>query len=232
MSVNMSGGMDDTDYGEFEYQQAEVELFVDPVNTSNPNVGAVTQIEPLDKLGGLDNNEVAELVAIDVHACLEYEDAQGPQGLATMAEHRGTVGINLPESESSFLAVSANVDVDFTGSITSDDDGVGDDNILVRGRTTNDDNKLIHFRSYGGLPFNDAGASVSGSGNAQPFDRRIHYRDETGRGPVIDNNDDISVAQNLTVEDATIPVLGAVRMAMIWDVAETDDAGRRFSVPQ
>jgi hypothetical protein len=57
------------------------------------------------------------------------------------------------------------------------------------------------------------------------------WRQVTGRGPVLDSNDDIGVNSRLVVNDSIIGCVGQVRAHLVWDVAEVDDAGRAFSVP-
>jgi hypothetical protein len=230
MSVNIDEmGAQSMDYGEFRYQQVQAQTTVDPTNETNPSVDTLYTIEPLSRIGGLDPNEVAELVYLEVYADLEFETESESQGVASGAETRGVVGINLPASEGAFVEPQA--DEFNEGQITEIFRGLTEGDVLTKLEDGTDDKKLQMFRAHGSLPYDNAGTGAGGSGYSNDFYAEKSYRDLTNRGPVLDSNDDVSIAINVNVANTNINVSGVVRVHMVWDVAEVDDAGRAFSVP-
>ena len=59
-----------------------------------------------------------------------------------------------------------------------------------------------------------------------------NMRNLTGRGPVLDQTDDLTVASRAIASDTVLSPIFRVQVSCIWDVAETSDAGRVFSVPE
>jgi hypothetical protein len=48
---------------------------------------------------------------------------------------------------------------------------------------------------------------------------------------VLDQTDDINIVADMLTRDSVVDMQATVNLTMYWDVAETSDAGRRFSVP-
>lgn len=232
----MSGGMDDsTDYSDFEYEQitAALEVTGDDAETTNPNAYAVHTFNPLDDIGGLDNNEVAELVYLEVNAYLEFEDEGADQNVATTGETRGVVGINLSTgSRADFLNSNIGAEqTDGQAEIVDTFNNTTDGQIAVANSTKSEDRILQLFSANGGQPFDDQTNGPGGSGSHDGFRAEKNWRQLTGRGPVIDQSDDFCIGQTVNVSDTIIGTVGTVRCHLVYDVAETSDAGRRFSVP-
>jgi len=228
MSISMDGHEAVTDYSDFEFQQAQFEVFGNPDGSnSNTNLQAGIDLEVLEDKGGLDNNEVAELVYLKIVAGIEPEDENGSQGVSSSVELRGTFGINLPKSQAGQVG---------NGTEKLDNDSI----YMMRGLTDTDnrvrhraENRVLdHFEVRAGLPFDDPGANIAGNYSDTQYRWWINYRDVTGRGPVLDSNDDLTLNQALICSNSVIPVASQVKVSMIWDVAELDDAGRMFSVPE
>jgi len=233
MSMNMDGMDGDVaDYSDFEYQTIEANPTLQ--GSDGPNVGfdAVYQFEPLEAIGGLDNNEVAELVYLEVHAGIEIEDESDDQNVATGAELRGVVGINLPESQAAFLSTTqsgAPANFDATVIRTNPDT---EEPFTLGGANKAEDRFLQPYRATASPPFDDQTNGPGGGRSDDAFLAEKSYRDLTGRGPVLDANDDVSISLSLNVGDTILQTGADIRVHMVWDVAETSDAGRRFSVPQ
>jgi hypothetical protein len=232
MSIN-GGGMDDEiDYSSFEYQHVQQSLTLDEADdggNSNPRAAIVSNFEPLGKIGGLDVNEVAELVYFEMQVAHEIEsEDQGGQSESSHMETRGSLGINLPEAKTggSFVQDSE------TPSNTEIVDifNIDEDNVFAGIRGDNDEQKLQQFMLYSTTGFD--GANGGGAGYTPVGHYEKNYRQLTGRGPVLDNNDDMSIAQLFVASDTILQNISHVHVSMVWDVAETDDAGRRFSVPR
>lgn len=225
-------GGDETDYSSFEYQQASVSAAMTPTTTStNPNVRYLTELDVLGDIGGLANNEVAELVYHEVQVTIEPEPEALPdvdQTVSTAVEHRGILGANIGSGDG--LDQFANrVD----GEATSTTGGPKAD---VFAESASEDRVFQLYSASAIPPFDqaaDAGTNtIAGGGSldsGQVYEK--HWRRLTNRGPVLDSTDDICVSGNLIASDLVDQVIGGVRLHLVWDVAETSDAGRAFSVP-
>lgn len=230
MSVNPNG-MDEPDYSDFEYQTNVTQIIAreadDTTGNEAPSVVAQTSFEPLSAVGGLDNNEVAELVYLETQADIEFLDEAADQDVATTAKLRGVVGLNLADSVSS---LPENRNTDSSQSLISTDN-IDPANVELNGRGGSDDRWLQPFVANAAPPFDDQTNGPGGVSSGDAFYAEKNYRQLTGRGPVVDSNDDLTVVANLSSDDIIINFTGDIRTHIVWDVAETSDAGRRFSVP-
>lgn len=230
MSVNMDMSDDMADYADFEYQHEKLGLGIDGTVTQSGNINfaAQAEIEPLAEAAGLDNNEVAELVFLAVHAYVEPESEAADQNVASATELRGVVGINLPADN------TAELDNRTSGGSIEEYDAAGD---AVEGgsRTslagTVDDRLLEPFATISGPPFDDEANGLGGSVTSDAYQSETNYRDLVGRGPVLDSTDQITINARLVTDDSLLTEKGNVIVTMVWDTAEVSDAGRAFSVP-
>lgn len=230
MSMSMSPSDTETDYGDFRYQHSNstVTIRQSLEDFGNTRVQTVTPIDPLAGAGGLDVNEVAELVRLQIDVIIEYEDETANQDVATFSEIRGAVGINLPDSQSAFLD-NANYPQE-DGTVVSAR-GISEDNVNPRTNTNTNDRILQPFATTGSPP-HDGDTSPGSGGYSNVKTYTLNYRSLIGRGPVLDSNDELSAAIAVVTGDITIDHKVTVRAHMVWDVAETDDGGRAFSVPR
>lgn len=216
------------DYSEYEYQHVDLSARIqEPYETPNARVAFGANIDPLGGVGGLSTNEVAELVYFELQARIEYETEEGDQTQSSAVEHRGIFGANLP------VGAGIPADPDVSGFTTTrelepTDARDGQDATLEVSQTT-DDRIFQHFLSDGTIPFDGADGGGGNANNANTYEK--NYRQLTGRGPVLDSNDDLTVNQIIVVDDGSSSIQGNVRLHMVWDIAEVDDAGRAFSVP-
>jgi hypothetical protein len=223
----------DVDYSDFEYQQIDVALRVQPTSSgSNQQAAVVYDIEPLGDIGGLANNEVAELAYMETYAGMEFEDENDDQNVGTAGECRGAVGINLPASDEAFPSDAQQSNPKQAQSTLIQTQNTTESELNANSSVSSDDRFLQLYRAREYPPFDDETTGPGGGGSHDQFFAVKNWRELTGRGPVLDANDDIGISLNVNVGDSIIGVAGNVRCHMIWDVAETDDAGRRFSVPE
>jgi hypothetical protein len=216
----------DTDYSSFENQFVAFEHVMEDV-TGNARAKTGVEFEPLQGNGGLNQNEIAELVYYQIQVSLEFEDEEaGDQDVGTASEFRGTLGINLPVDQ-------AFIDSDGVLNQTVESDPEGTTRnctqraILQEGV---EERILQHYLARGAPPFDDA----SGPGGASVNDGTVYernYRQLTGRGPVLDATDDLVLSGTNIIGDGVIEQIGSVRAHLVWDTAEVSDAGRAFSVP-
>jgi len=229
MSMNMDGG-GSTDYSDFEYQQLSARLSTaDSTGGTDTNVdgsGAVS-FDVLGGIGGLDNNEVAELVYLETNVIMEFEDEVDDQNVGTDVQGRGVIGADLPLGEGAFIQGKNPVDGQLFDLQNTDDSFSS-----MSGNSTSDDRMFQLFTVSGGHPFDDETNGVGGSANHENFYAEKPWRELTGRGPVLDASDDIVVALDINAGDSIISQAIEARFHMVWDVAEVSDAGRAFSVPK
>lgn len=234
MSIQMDS-MEGPDYADYEYQFIDYNVEISDTGGSPNDTSATfnSDFEVLGSIGGLANNEVAELVYLEVQASIEpdFPDDDEDQTVSTAAEFRGILGANL---DGNGIGSNGN------GFDRADDDiGVTDAvGPRVFGSVSNDDAIFQQFMSRAVLPNDDQNVDVPDSYTAASggsLDSGIVYKKEwrnmTGRGPVLDQNDDITICGNFLGGDLAGTVVGSLRVHMVFDIAETSDAGRRFSVP-
>lgn len=219
-----------SDYSDYEYQQFDfTHRDSNPVNNgvSNPNSRTRASFEPLSEVGGLDTNEVAELVYLELYAEVEFEDDLADQDVATSTEMRGSFGVDLDEDDEIGNLSGKN------GEVTSLNNAAStEDQIAVKVRSFDRDEVLQTYRLTATPPFDDQTNGPGGAAGSTHFYAEKKYRNLTGRGPVLDSADNLTIVNNLITSDTVIACEGAVRGHMVWDVSSVDDAGRRFSVPQ
>lgn len=221
----------DADYSDFRYQFANMEVVANDAN-GNVRIKTGAEYEPLEGIGGLDVNEVAELVYFELQASVEPEDEKGDQTRSTAAEFRGAFSINIAPEES-----QADGDGFLTGEAITDPPGSERNaSANVIRETGVDDRVLQTYMVRAVPPFDDSGIETTQTGvsggsldGGQYYEK--NFRQLTGRGPVVDSTDSLSLGGTLIAGDLVAGLIGSVRVHMVWDVAEVDDAGRAFSVP-
>lgn len=227
MSINPSG-MDETDYSDFEYQQTDFKVQIDEDDTTGSPVviRAKQQVDPLAGIGGLDNNEVAELVYMEAQVSVAHSQSENDQNVGSETRFNGVVGANLPSSEDPFAEQQAALDQDVISTANVDADGVES-----QGGNLAEDRIFAPFRIIKQPAFDDQTNGPGGAGGSETLQVERPWRTLTGRGPVLDSSDSVTALMTLAQEDEIIDAIGEVYCHMVWDVAETSDAGRAFSVP-
>jgi hypothetical protein len=228
MSMDMSEmtGMEHSgsDYAEFEYQVFNIEHSTGRPPT-NPLGDIVYNFDPIQEFGGLDNNEVAELVYSEIQVGLETEEEQGDQTAASSIEARGFFGANLDSTNVLIQNSENTVDVVDTNG----------QNLLVgqNGGTRSRDEIFQPYQVHGTQPFDGIADGTGGGGNLDDQTFIKNWRELVGRGPVLDSNDNLAVAERLIAGDKApdTTVRSQIRGHLVWDIAEVNDAGRQFSVP-
>lgn len=225
----MTGGVDGNggaDYSDFEYQHFVFEHNLQPEAEPNARSAVLGNINVLQGSGGLDNNEVAELVYFELQPDIEVEDETGNQNAATNVELRGLFGANLPAREG--ITGSAGSGSDTDGDVISEREP-GSTAFVRFNNELVEDRIFQQFATYGVAAFDRGDGGGGTPPNTKLYEK--HYRNVTGRGPVLDSTDDLSINTVLIAGDIVTNFTGQVRCSMIWDTAEVSDAGRAFSVP-
>jgi len=231
MSPNLAmgeGAFEGSDYSDFEYQFVHAATSIRGIGSdTNVGQGSLNRFDVLEGNGGLNNNEVAELVYYELQASTEFEDENVDQDVATSLQMRGTFGANLPNSGLAGIHPPAGQIED--GEVFEES---GDASTRVAFRREKVDNRIFQiFSANQGVPFDDGTNGPGGSSSFNTFEAERNYRQLTGRGPVLDSTDDLNVFIDINAGDVVSQIRGEVRLHMVWDTAEVSDAGRAFSVP-
>jgi len=225
MSINMDT-TDVVDYSDFRFQQ--VQSAVNKIGSiSDYNVTGLNSVEPLEGGGQLANNEVAELVASKIITYIEFEPEAEDHGDDSFAEARGVFGANLPASADALISDGPNVSDGQFAQIT---DGSESD-FEIRSRSQVEDRIFDHFANVALPQYEAAGTGTGGGGATNVYESMMNYRSLYGRGPVLDQTDDVTILHKLQGDPYPPGVSHQVRAHLVWDVAEVDDAGRAFSLP-
>jgi hypothetical protein len=238
MSVHMTPHMDmegehsgSMDYSDFKYQQIGAGAAQEANTDSDTAFSFAIAYDVLDDNGGLEQNEVAELVSFRLFADLDIEDEQADQDVGTTVECRGAFGANvnsrrdIPDSNAPGGTEAKNTEILRVINQSEAD-------VAARpGKSQVKDEVFSFYQTRAALPFDDQTNGPGGGAAFQPFTREKHYRQESGRGPVLDSTDDIGIVGKLISSDAVIGTGVRINLELVWDVAEVSDAGRAFSVP-
>lgn len=222
-----------SDYSDYEFQQIHSTLQIGG-STADGNVGLAVadEFEVLGAQGGLSNDEVAELVYAEVQYTLDVDDETGDQNVGTFLEGRGVFGSDLDvENFFQFDGTATTQTGDDIRVLDNSGDNAVSDGVDLFSNDQSSPEVFQRFASIAGVPFDDQTNGPGGTGGGYVFHESKNWRELTGRGPVLDATDNLSVLQKVIIGDTVSPIAGNVSCHLVWDVAEMDDAGQRFAVP-
>lgn len=227
LDTETSGSMG-VDYGDFVYDTWQFEAVGDPNgggNNSEVRNQFVAEYDPLPGRGGLNANEVAELVYQELHVHIEHEDDTGDQDVSSESEFRGSFGINLNTVEDTLNGASGD---EWQQVDTNDDQRF----ITIAGEAETRPEILQPFQCLGAIPADDEtnGTGSNGSGSVEHYVK--NWRNLTGRGPILDATDNVAIAGRIFANDTVLETSAVIHGHLVWDTFEVDEAGRRFSVPR
>lgn len=228
MSINMDDETGVVDYSDYRHQNVNLQYDLPNQETGGGNGRAAYSytFDPLDDVGGLDSNEVAELVYLETIAFIEYEDETADQNVGATENFVGMIGANL--SPNNFGERGVTVEGEIIESDTTVDTSVLQ---TTFGDSTTDSSAFQPFKVTDNAPFDDEANGLGGGSGAGLFHAEKAYRDLTGRGPVLDQTDNMEAIGRIISSDSVIEVRGNLNLHMIWDIAEMDESGREFQVP-
>lgn len=218
----MSGSADSTDYSSFEYQQLTARLgFPQASGSQETELTETVQFDVLGTIGGLANNEVAELVGYRLTVSVDGSDSSADGDQNVGGTHHFEVA----------LAANGDNEAVPTNYPGADDVQLVSPGASVSSATVSRDEVFELAQGGFSLPFDDIANGLGGGGFTTLYSESRNMRQLTGRGPVLDQSDDLTVTIHNNSSDNVISPETVVHVHLIWDVAETDDAGRAFSVP-
>lgn len=218
------------DYSDFEYQQTSFAVNLDADDVSGSPAEAIVQqdVDVLGGIGGLDNNEIAELAWLELVANIEHDQDIADQDVGSESSFAFALGANLPEGNKALPGRGPSLDRTVVSTTNVTEAGV----TAQDSRTTSED-RIFALGRYTKIPaFDDEANGVGGGGAASPLVLQRPFRNMVGRGPVLDSSDNITAQMVFAQKDEIIDANASLDVHMVFDLAETSDAGRRFSVPE
>lgn len=206
MSVNMDTdhGTGEVDYSDFTHEQFYCQADIKDATTTQD---LKFEFEPLADMGGLRPNQMAEIVALHVVVSLNGDDSN--TAADSDAEIRGVVGVNLEEQDD----------------ITTEGNGEEGDVTLLSGDLANT-RESVRTQTEAGVLI----VFANGGAGQQEYKRAYRDSDLTGRGPVVDANDDFTVISS-TINADSGNIDATVHGQVIYDIQEVDDARSEFALP-
>lgn len=192
------------DYSDFEYQN----IWVTQQHTGATATGQyLHEIEALPRQGGLRPNQVAELVYLELTAKNEAE--AGSAGADDLGI-RGVFGVDLAAQDD---LTSFGDDPGVAGETTTISDNQSTGNLGIVSEEQNE--VFVQFTN-------------GGAGTVQHV-RQYRAPWMTGRGPVLDADDNLSMVLSTVNNDDDADY--NVSVQLIFDVMELDNARSEFSIP-
>lgn len=218
------GPAGDMDYTDFEYESHFVELGTDGTGGSAGADTVAAKLDPLDAFGGLESDEVAELVAVFYALSLRVDTrVTAASGGTRVSAHAG-MGANLTTDEWPVTS-----DVDATAAFEENNTGAS----VLGGdlRAVTEPGIFWLEELAAAARQNDTTNGVgTGPDYGEASGARL-FRATSGRGPILDPTDDIEVWATLGIATANLEPFLTVSTTMVWDTAEVSDKRSRFSVP-
>ena len=232
--MHMGGSDEGSTFTDFEYQHTSFSIghFGQP---NDANILYSNRVEPLESRGGLESDEVAELVALRGYHQAGLDDIGDPateNSAPGSTETRGVLGVNLAEQETiedgTNLTESTKYEEVIRGNGTAGGDANGD--------TFNIDEPGVfwHF-DYAFQPafLDNANGVGGGAASAATFGpETINYRQLFGRGPVVDTTDEIVGLTRMINSRQEYNVEAVGRYTFVWDVSTVEGQRKQFSLPR
>jgi len=196
-----------------DYEQEVIDVNGNTLATENADL--VVQFEPFRRRGGLDNDEVAEMVHLRLNVA--YGPDQSSSGQVFEGETRGVFGGNLGLED--IVAGSNNGKPNEYKTVDSDIFGGGTQAFSVNDL---DDTGVLSTWTL-----------IAAEGGPVNMFHDVDFRDKFGRGPVFDASDELTLATKLINSDGSSANGDFTMRAQIyWDTATVDGVRNDFSIPE
>lgn len=233
MDMQFDGTTEEVDFTSWEREQYQFAQEIDGGNNSGLRIGYAS-VDPLEFRGGLDQNEVAELVALhNIHVVVapdDYQTISGDEEPGTI-DFTATVGMNL-DSQADIIQPADNSLSNYVpGTVVADEEGGSAGSTQARVKSKSE--VLEHFSVTTPTAFNDTANGTGGGGSdGTDYFGTSNYRELFGRGPVLGADDQLSVVMKNVHNRVSAASECEIRFTPIWDIATVDDASRQFGIPQ
>lgn len=220
----MAGADPDADYTNFEYEHHEVSAHPDgPTGTGEAFINY--SADPLADRGGLESDEVAEVVAI--LATVDAIDDTGVSGTTPARVNWGaTFGIDLAEEE---VPVASARD---PGELGTNDAGFDADSGASSFALRSVINPAVLYSLTGDVISPQVEGTGAGSGGTDDqYTVERLYRQMVGRGPILDPTDSLDWWVHVAIENVAQDLHLHLSQTTVYDVATVDESRRKFSLP-
>lgn len=223
------GGSTATEYADHEVQAVSAVLTTDDGLSSTEDSATAEIFKNFDPVSdrGLDSDEIAELVGMYRKATLRFGNVDGQSfGNSMFAE--GSLGVNIAGESEEFSSLSANAPTAERVDVTPDPDTA--DSFLSRFASIDEPGILDGTSIGGSLPYIDGGGA-GGSGQQEVTERWFNFRDTFGSGPFLDATDDLTLFQELEVNEVIDQAEFELAYILYWDTETVPEARRNFGRP-
>lgn len=220
--MDTSGEMTES-YGGLEFQQLSANANLQPGN-ANEDVEVFSNVEPVEPQG-LDNDEIAELVHMDVVYALHIrgdstDDNQTEIG-NSIAEY--SIEVNPGNRDGQILNLTAD------GDPFQQTEGP----VANGGQLFEDDEPgRLFFGLLTAQPAFSSGAEGRGGGAQSDNERyTLNYRNTHGRGPAVDANDDLGFFMEIGNDNVTSGITAQMTAQLVWDIHTVEGQRGQFHLP-
>jgi hypothetical protein len=191
-----------------------------PSGDDSQQLESFEQLNPVSPRG-IDSDEIAELVAMHRVAVIRFGNVDS-QSFANSLFGEGSLGININAEAEEPTSISANAP---TAEITDEGD------FVRRIASINEPGTLDNYGVGGSIPYVDASSGAGGTGQAMAKERFFNFKNNLGTGPYVDYTDDLSLFQELEVNEVTDQAELETRYTLYWSVEEMPEGRASFSRP-
>jgi len=211
-------------YGELEFQQLSA-FFSQDGGNADEEVEVFKNVEPVEPQG-LDNDEIAELVYMDVEYAVVIRDDSTDNNQTELgnaiAEY--SIEVNPGNRDGQILNLTANGDAFTDGENLATGDGA---------LFEDDEPGRLFFGLQAVTAGFSSGAEGRGGGTDAGESSRFqqHFRDTYGRGPAVDANDDLGVFMEIDNDNVTAGINIQMTAQLVWDVHTVEGQRGQFALP-
>lgn len=216
-------------FSDFDHENVSIEW---NSNTGDFERGVSVDWEPFDSRGGLESDEIAELVAVQIQGQAALDGGGDADSVIDANfEIKGGVGFNIDYGDLPFQvptnlaggAFPTTTDNEVSQTDALDEAGDAGSAGSVRiGQT--DEQGLVY-------PFSVSASASSGFDAYEITNDVINYRDQYGRGPVVDATDDWSLRLYHIQNGNAVAGEMALSIRAVWDISTVEGVRSRFSLP-
>ena len=216
----------DSSYADFEFQHMDFQNSFRGQGDS-ANVAVEHTLDVLDSRGGLENDEVAELVSLRGYVVAGFEEGGSLNTDPGRANYRGAIGADLAPEE-----VPGEETVTADARLVDESDGGDFDAGNFVSRSSDDPGVFAHFEGNISPGFSNL---TDGTGGGAGYDAvrpvSVNMRELYGRGPVLDAADNVNAFFRLVNERNSENVEISGRFTAAWDVATVEGERKDFALP-
>lgn len=219
MSIHVSDCDDEADsYADLRVQQVAIKTTIQS-GQADASPSVIYDI-PILRDAGLQNDELAELVALERDIVCGFRSNSQNETAPPAVEVEGGLGVNMSEPEEFTTEGNAPVTTTVDGTNV----------VKILGSTENAAELDIYHQNAS--PFYDDDTTAGGGAGffaGSPY-RKINYRDEFGQGPILDANDELNAKQEVDTHTVDNAFRTLSSYTLYWDVREVEGARQPFGL--